>query len=258
MGRIKRIKPYRIILRVEIDTLFDKKGKLSLKKMEHLAMVCTNLQNAGFKVLIVTSGAIMLGTEVMGLDAPPTDLIKKMAIASIGQAHLIKHYQMMFNTFDQTVAQVLVTRDVIQNPVRKKNAQRTLNKLLEKGIIPVINENDAISTDDIILNNNYPLTLIVAALTLPNAIIIHNDYDESQKFTLLVRNHPVMLRMSESELFSTAMEAREGKSLAELTGFNCSTKEKTPDSHIHSPYKFVNLEPDTPINYGFPEFINFS
>lgn len=258
MGRIKKAKPYRIIVRVEIDTLFEHEEKLSLKKMEHLSMICANLQNAGFKVLIVTSGAIMLGTQKMGLDQPPTDLIRKMAIASIGQADLIKHYQMMFNTFDQTVAQVLITRDVIQNPVRKKNAQRTLNKLLQKGIIPVINENDAISTDDIILNNNYPLTLIVAALTMPNAIVIHNNGGESQKFTLLVKNYPVMLKMSESELFATATAAREGKNLAQMTGFNCSTKQKTPDSHIHSNYTFVDLEPNTPIQYGFPEFIKFS
>jgi glutamate 5-kinase len=147
--------------------------------MEHLAMVCTNMQNAGFQVLVVSSGAIMLGTAKMGLPEPPTELITKQAIAAIGQADLIKYYQMFFDSFDQIVAQVLLTRDVVSNPVRNRNARMTFNALLDKGIIPIINENDSVSTDDIILDDNYPLTLIVAQLVKPHAIVI-KSYEENR------------------------------------------------------------------------------
>lgn len=193
-------KKTRIIFRIEIDTLFDETGNLSHTKMDHLAMVCTNLRNAGVDVLMVSSGAIMLGTAKLGLPAPPTELIAKQAVAAVGQADLMKLYQLFFDSFDQIVAQVLVTRDVIKNPIRNKNARKTLEKLLEKGIIPIINENDSVSTDDIILNNNYPITLIVAELIHPDAIVI--KLRKSDTFRILIKNHPIPRDIDEDELFN--------------------------------------------------------
>jgi glutamate 5-kinase len=240
--------PYKIIFRIEIETLFDQKGKLSLEKMEHLAMVCTNLQNAGFQILIVTSGAILLGTAKMGLQAPPTELIAKQAIAAIGQADLMRYYQMFFDGFDQIVAQVLLTSDVVNNPVRKKNARMTLNRLLEKGIIPIINENDSVSTDDIILNDNYPLTLIVAQLVNPRAIVIKSKQDK--QYTLIVKNNPQLLDVSEENLFNIANNIKAGRGVVQEINFDCLTREipeQNKSGNVLSKAKMVN---------GFPKILN--
>ncbi len=242
---------YKIIFRIEIDTLFDDRGKLSLEKMEHLVMLCTSMQNAGFKVLIVSSGAIMLGTEKMGLSEPPEELITKQAIAAIGQADLIKYYQMFFDGFDQIVAQVLITRDVVSNPVRNNNAKKTLNTLLNKGIIPIINENDSVSTDDIILNDNYPLTLIVAQLVKPHAIVI-KSYQEN-RFNLLVRNNPEPIEVSEENLFNLADLIKSGKGIAKNINFDCKTGKSV--LNIGAPdekQKAVNMIS------GFPEVITLT
>lgn len=244
-------KVYKIIFRIEIDTLFDDRGKLSLEKMEHLVMLCTSMQNAGFKVLIVSSGAIMLGTEKMGLAEPPEELITKQAIAAIGQADLIKYYQMFFDGFDQIVAQVLITRDVVSNPVRNNNAKKTLNTLLNKGIIPIINENDSVSTDDIILNDNYPLTLIVAQLVKPHAIVI-KSYQEN-RFNLLVRNNPEPIEVSEENLFNLADLIKSGKGIVKDINFDCKTGKSV--LNIGAPG-----EEQIAVNMisGFPEVINLT
>jgi glutamate 5-kinase len=247
--------PYKLIFRIEIDTLFDDYGKLSLQKMEHLAMICTNLQNAGFQVLIVTSGAILLGTAKMGLKSPPTELIAKQAIAAIGQADLMKYYQMFFDSFDQIVAQVLVTRDVVSNQVRNKNARMTLTRLLEKGIIPIINENDSVSIDDIILNDNYPLTLIVAQLVKPHAIIIKEQ--EEKQFRLIVRNKPEIINITEEDIFNLAHRLKSGPGIAQEINFNCKTGK---------PVKYDDKKQDTltsgsdtvKLVSGFPEVLTKS
>ncbi len=243
---------YRIIFRIEIDTFFDEQGNLSLQKMEHLVMVCTNMRNAGFQVLMVSSGAIMLGTAKMGLPQPPTDLITKQAIAAIGQTDLIRYYQMFFDSFDQIVAQVLITRDVLSIPVRNKNARMTLNKLLEKGIIPIINENDSVSTDDIILNDNYPLTLIVAQLVKPHAIII-NSYKEG-KFSLIVKNNPEIIDITEEDLFQLAVRIKSDAGIATEINFDCKTRKSLKPT---LPGRYNSLA-EVPMISGFPQVLTLS
>ena len=180
----KRIK---IVFKIEIETLFDNNGILSPRKMEKLSMICADLNNSGVSVLLVSSGAIALGTARLSLKQSPSDITAKQAIAAVGQAELIISYQDCFDHFDQTVAQVLLTRDVIDNPLRNRNAKNTLARLLKQDIIPVINENDSVSTNDIIMNDNYPLALIVASLTDADAIVV-NTFD-GEKFLLLFRNN---------------------------------------------------------------------
>lgn len=177
----------KIIIKVEIETLFDAGGTLSNQKMEHLTMLCANLQNSGIKVLVVSSGAIALGTARLGMNRIPSGLTAKQAVAAVGQAELIRCYQECFDNFDQTVAQILLTKDVIDHPVRNRNARNTLNKLLDRGIIPVINENDSVSTDDIIMNDNYPIALMVASLVDADAIVINTFSGDS--FILVRKNH---------------------------------------------------------------------
>jgi glutamate 5-kinase len=192
-------KAYRVVVKVEIETLFNGSGTVSPSRMDHLAMVCTNLQNAGLQVLMVSSGAIVLGSAKLGLESQPKGVVQKQAVAAVGQAELMKLYQGYFDSYDQKVAQVLLTNDVITNPVRNKNARATFEKLLEKGIIAIINENDSVSTDDIIENDNYPLTLIVANLTDADAIVVKTARETD--YQLVLQGSEMVYTVTEGELY---------------------------------------------------------
>ena len=193
------------MFRIEIATLLDEKGNMDLKKMERLAMLVTNLNNSGIHPLIVSSGAIFLGSHKLKRMGMPDTLTEKQAIAAIGQAELIKYYQDCFSIFHQFVAQVLLTSDVINHPERNKNAKNTFFDLLNKNIIPVINENDSVSTDDIELDDNYPLALNVATIVDAEYIIL--KLVENGKFLLLRKgqpnNHSIV---GETELIETLHE----------------------------------------------------
>lgn len=241
---------YKLVFKVEIESLFDTHGKLSLPKMEHLAMVISSLQNAGFQTLLVSSGAIALGTAKMGLASQPEELIKKQAISAIGQADLIKYYQMFFDTFDQIVAQVLITKDVITNPVRNNNAMKTLNRLLLKGIIPIVNENDSVSVDDIILNDNYPLALIVAQLTQAHVIVVKENQED--QFRIIIRNNPEIIKVSEEGLFKLANNIKSGETIAEQINFDCKTKQPVKSSENNTQKKSGLPHTSEMVN-GFPQ-----
>lgn len=209
----------KIVLKIEIETLFDDTGLLSPDKLEYLTMICANLQNSGSRVMIVSSGAIALGAARLGLKDTPKGITAQQATAAIGQVELIKAYQNYFDEFDQVVAQILLTKDVIDNPVRNLNAKNTLIRLMEKGIIPLINENDSVSTNDIILNDNFPLALIVTSLTDADVIAI-NTFTKN-KFLLLFRNSSIPHEVTAEELLYISDKIETGKFLInkDITGF---------------------------------------
>jgi glutamate 5-kinase len=187
----------RIVFKVEIEDLLGEEGIISPGKLERLALICASLQNSGARVIIVSSGAIALGAARMGLPSNPSGIAAQQAIAAVGQVELIKVYQKFFDDYDQTLAQVLLTRDVIDNPVRNLNATNTLVRLMDRGIIPLINENDSVSTNDIILNDNYPLVLIVTSLTKADMIAVNTSGDN---YRLLFRNSSRVQEASAGEL----------------------------------------------------------
>ncbi len=216
---IRMQRKVRIVFKVEIDTLFDDNGKVSPRKTEQLTMVCANLQNSGISIALVSSGAIALGAGKLGQELIPLNITGKQATAAVGQAELIIMYQDYFDHYDQTLAQVLLTRDVTDSPVRNRNARNTLACLLDQGIVPVINENDSVSTSDIILNDNYPLVLIVASLTDADAIVV-NTYEEG-RFLLIKRNCSEIIELNAGELPDFIFEFAWGKQESEgdIEGF---------------------------------------
>lgn len=176
----------RIVVRIEIATLSDEDGKLDRKKMDRLAMVLSNLRNSGKDILVISSGAIALGSEKLKLEKQPETLIEMQATAAIGQAELIRFYQNFFEEYNQIVAQVLLTSDTTENEDREINTKNTFDTLLEMNIIPIINENDPVSTTDIELDDNYPLALKVARITQADIIII--KLDRNGKYLIVPRN----------------------------------------------------------------------
>jgi glutamate 5-kinase len=193
-------KKKRIVVRIEIATLSDDDEKLNKKKMDQLAMVLSNLQNSGKQLILVSSGAIALGAEKLKLNHQPASFIDKQAAAAVGQVELIKNYKRYFDEYNQIVAQVLLTSDTIDSNVRIKNTRNTFDTLLDMNIIPIVNENDAVSTADIELNDNYPLALNVAKIV--NADIILIKLDANGKFLLIPKGEKkAVVANNEYELF---------------------------------------------------------
>jgi len=164
-----------VVVRIEISTLLGSNGKINPKKMDRLAMVITNLHNSGKHILVVSSGAIVLGAEKLKLHKLPDNLVDMQATAAVGQAELIRYYQRYFDDYNQIIAQVLLTSDIIEYPKRLVNTRNTFNTLLDMSIIPIINENDPVSTLDIEYDDNYPLALIVANIAQADFIVIKMD-----------------------------------------------------------------------------------
>jgi len=159
-------------VKVEISTLLDQHGELDAAGMERMSMVLANLSNSGSQIFIVSSGSIFLGSKKLGVPDQPDSLVDKQALSAIGQAELMKRYRRYFESYNLMVAQVLLTGDVFNDPERRNNARNTLTHLARLHVIPVINENDAVSTEDIELNDNYYLVRAVAELIRANAILI--------------------------------------------------------------------------------------
>jgi glutamate 5-kinase len=171
----KSKRQHRIVVRIEISTLVSRDGKINRRKMDKLAMVLSNLNNSGKQILVVSSGAIALGSEKLKLSSIPDSKIDMQALAAIGQAELIRSYQRFFDEYNQIVAQILVTSDIIEYPARIENTRNTFNMLLSMNIVPIINENDPVSTTDIELDDNYPLALKIANIADADFIVIKSE-----------------------------------------------------------------------------------
>jgi glutamate 5-kinase len=166
-----------IVVKVGTSTLSYKNGRLNFHRMEKLSRVLSSIRIQGIKVTLVSSGAIGVGAGRLFLTEKPKELAAKQALAAIGQAQLIKIYQKFFDAYSQSVAQVLLTKDVMTHTNRHHNAQNTLFKLLEMGIIPIINENDTIATDEIEFGDNDTLSAMVATLVNADLLILLSDID---------------------------------------------------------------------------------
>ncbi len=194
------MKQNRIVVRIEISTLSNPDGKFNHQKMDRLAMVLSNLNNSGRELILVSSGAIALGSDKLKLKKQPQSYIEMQAVAAIGQAELIRFYQHYFDQYNQIVAQVLLTRDILDNAIRVQNTQNTFNTLLEMNIIPIVNENDTVSTVDIELDDNYSLARSVATITNADMILI--KMDQNSKFIIQPKgNLKAKIVMDEAQLF---------------------------------------------------------
>ncbi|MDO4458883.1 MAG: glutamate 5-kinase [Clostridia bacterium] len=169
-----------IVIKVGTSTLTYPSGKLNLRGMESLCKTISDLQNSGKKIILVSSGAIGVGMGKVGMTERPTENSKKQALAAIGQCELMFMYDKLFGEYDRKVAQVLLTKDVTTDPIRRKNATNTFRELLEMDIIPIVNENDTVATDElegIKIGDNDTLSAIVAELTGADALVILTDID---------------------------------------------------------------------------------
>jgi len=170
----------RIVIKVGTSSLTHENGKINLQKMENIARMLTDLTNAGKEVVLVSSGAIGAGAQRLGLVKRPDKLEMKQATAAVGQAVLMQIYQKFFGEYNQSIAQVLLTKDVVDDDIKRTNAKNTFCTLLELGVIPIVNENDCISTaqiDGFRFGDNDTLSAIVAKLIEGDLLIMLTDID---------------------------------------------------------------------------------
>ncbi len=168
----------RIVIKVGTSSLtHPETGNMDLIKMEKLVRELTDLQNQGKEVILVSSGAIAVGRKAIGMKERPTELAVKQACASIGQARLMMIYQKLFMEYNQTASQILMTKNTLVNEGNRENARNTFEMLLSMGAIPIVNENDTVSTYEIQFGDNDTLSAIVSALVQADLLILLSDID---------------------------------------------------------------------------------
>lgn len=172
----------RIVVKIGSSSLMHSEtGKLDLLKIERLVRALVDIKNSGKEVILVSSGAIAVGKTAIGLHERPDELPVKQACAAIGQAKLMMVYQKLFAEYGTIAAQVLLTKYTMLNPVTRTNAENTFKELLHIGAIPVVNENDTVSTYEIELvqsfGDNDKLSALVASITEADLLILLSDID---------------------------------------------------------------------------------
>lgn len=173
----------RLVVKVGTSTLTHASGTLDLRSMERLVRVLSDLSGSGLEVVLVTSGAIAVGSARMGLAARPDSLPMKQAAAAVGQCELMHLYDKFFGDYGKTVAQILLTGDDMEQPKVRQNLLNTFNSLLGLGIIPIVNENDSVSYAEIesaehkIFGDNDTLSAAVAVLCEADILVLLSDID---------------------------------------------------------------------------------
>lgn len=168
----------RIVIKIGSSTItHSSTGSLNLKKMEQLVRVLTDLRNQGKEVVLVSSGAIAVGRKTLGLMEKPTQTKTKQACAAVGQASLMMVYQKLFAEYNQIPAQILMTKYTMINDISRTNARNTFEELLHYGVIPIVNENDTVSTDELEFGDNDTLSAIVASVIDADLLILMSDIE---------------------------------------------------------------------------------
>lgn len=172
----------RIVVKIGSSSLtHPETGRLDLIKLEILIRELTDLRNQGKDVVLVTSGAVAVGRETLGLDQRPTEIAVKQACASVGQAKLMMIYQKLFSEYNQVCSQVLLTKNAMLDNHSRTNAKNTFNELLRMGVIPIVNENDTIATHELaslsVFGDNDTLSAVVAAMIDADLLILMSDID---------------------------------------------------------------------------------
>ncbi|MGN0552174.1 MAG: glutamate 5-kinase [Oscillospiraceae bacterium] len=168
----------RIVIKIGSSTLTHNTGRLNIRRMENLVKIIADIQNSGKQVTLVSSGSIALGRSKLGINERPKETRLKQACAAVGQCELMYMYDKLFGQYNLTVAQLLLTKYSIEGP-RKQNIVNTMEELLSRGIIPIINENDTVAIDELELEigENDSLGAYAAIIAKADLLIILSDID---------------------------------------------------------------------------------
>lgn len=204
----------RIVIKIGTSTLTHRTGHLNIRRVEELCKVISDIKNAGNEIILVSSGAIGMGIGKLGLLERPSDIPTKQASAAVGQCELMYTYDKLFSEYNHTVGQLLITGDDVANDARHTNFSNTLNRLLELGAIPIINENDTVATDEIIIGDNDTLAAIVSESVGAEKLILLSDIDGL--YTADPHSHPEATLIRHASKVDEAMIALAGGSSCSL------------------------------------------
>src|SRR6187200_2416215 len=167
----------RIVIKVGSSSLTTAEGGIDPERIEQLVGVLAHTRLVGREIVLVSSGAIAAGLAPLGLKARPRDLATQQAAASVGQGLLMGYYTQLFNAYGLGVGQILLTVDDVTRQGHYRNAYRTFGRLLELGVVPIVNENDTVATQEIRFGDNDRLAALVAHLVHADALILLSDID---------------------------------------------------------------------------------
>ena len=167
----------RVTIKVGTSTLAHPSGLLNIRRVEALCRVMSDLKNAGHELVLVSSGAIGMGVGKLSLRERPSDIPTKQAAAAVGQCELMYTYDKLFSEYHHVVAQILVTAGDIELPQRRAHFHNTLFRLLELGVLPIVNENDTVATEEIVIGDNDTLAAEVAVSANAELLVILSDID---------------------------------------------------------------------------------
>lgn len=168
----------RIVIKIGSSSLtHPETGDLNMRKIEKLVRIISDLRGEGREVVLVSSGAIAAGRQALGFTERPKEIAQKQAFAAVGQARLMMVYQKLFAEYNQTAAQILMTKNTMINKESRFNARNTFDELLKLGTVPIVNENDTVSTYEIQFGDNDRLSALVAALIGADVLMLMSDID---------------------------------------------------------------------------------
>ena len=165
----------RIVIKVGTSTLTHPSGLLHIRRVEELCKTISDLKNAGHEIILVSSGAIGMGAGKLFLQGKPSDIPTKQAAAAVGQCELMYTYDKLFSEYNHTVAQILITGEDTRHTERRQNFENTVKRLLELNVIPIVNENDSVATEELIIGDNDTLGAIVATSIGADLLILLSD-----------------------------------------------------------------------------------
>lgn len=167
----------KIVVKIGTSTLTHSSGCVNIRRIEDFCKILSDIKNSGNEVILVSSGAIGMGVGKLNLKERPSDLAGKQAAAAVGQCELMYIYDRLFSSYNHTVAQILLTAPDLKNSDRHKKFENTMNRLLELNVLPVVNENDTVSTEEIEIGDNDTLAAIVAESVGADLLILMSDID---------------------------------------------------------------------------------
>ena len=198
----------RTVVKVGTSTLAYPTGHLNIRHMEKLCRVLSDLKNAGHEIILVSSGAVGMGMGRLSLSERPAELVDKQALAAVGQCELMYTYDKLFSEYNHTVGQILLTADDVGDEEHRANFIATIDRLLELGVLPIINENDTVSTDEFLIGDNDTLSAIVASNAGADLLIMLTDTDGL--FTSDPRHDETASLISRVEKITDEIEALAG------------------------------------------------
>lgn len=214
----------KIVIKVGTSTLTHPNGRMNLRCVEELVKVISDLKNQGHQIILVSSGAIGMGIGKLMLAEKPTEMAMKQAAAAVGQCELMHTYDRLFNVYNHIIGQILITAEDVDDEARFNNFHNTVESLLSMNVLPIINENDSVSTEQIAVGDNDTLGAIVAKSLGANMMIVLSDIEGL--YTADPQTNPDAKMIRVVEVITPEIEALAGTTSHKLGTGGMATKLK--------------------------------